>query len=188
MKVIDDQWVCYTLLVPYVPAEFATAWHPTEPTGPFATLNRGAFDTAADAIRWGREHLRGTPYSVRRETIPRKLTLADVTVELRAEEEHVPVRGNAMASDDELDKQVEDEILDRLARGERWAWCCIIAEARWGDHVGYASLGCCSYADEADLKQPGGYYEGMVEEALDGLNAKVAATYAEIEPLLTEES
>jgi len=57
----------WTVIIPFVPSEFATEWHPTESTGQFAVLSRGAFYTEADAIRWAREHLRGTPYSLRKE-------------------------------------------------------------------------------------------------------------------------
>ena len=53
----------WTLLVPYV-ERGATQWHPTEKTGPFAVLNRGAFSSAAKAHEWAREHLGGAPYSV----------------------------------------------------------------------------------------------------------------------------
>ncbi len=56
----------YSVIVSAVPAEFATEWHPTERTGPFATLVRGAFATEADAIRWARERLNGTPYRIER--------------------------------------------------------------------------------------------------------------------------
>lgn len=55
----------FTILVPFVPHEFRTEWHPTEDVGPFAVLNRGAFGTIGEAITWAREHLNGTPYSIR---------------------------------------------------------------------------------------------------------------------------
>jgi hypothetical protein len=55
----------WTVIVPSVPPEFATEWHPTERGGVFDPLNRGAFKTEADAIRWARERLNGTPYSLK---------------------------------------------------------------------------------------------------------------------------
>jgi len=55
----------YTIVVPYVPPPFRTEWHPDRPTGPFATLVRGAFKTEGEAIAWAREHLGGTPYSIK---------------------------------------------------------------------------------------------------------------------------
>ena len=55
----------YTIVVPFAPFQFATEWHPTEPTGPFATMVRGVFKTEAEAILWGKKHLNGTPYTVK---------------------------------------------------------------------------------------------------------------------------
>jgi len=42
-----------------------TEWHPTEATGPFSVLSRGAFRTVAEAHAWAKEHLDGFPYSLR---------------------------------------------------------------------------------------------------------------------------
>lgn len=55
----------FTVVIPWVPREFQTEFHPTEQTGPFSTLTRGAFGTYAEAITWGRHSLAGTPYGVR---------------------------------------------------------------------------------------------------------------------------
>lgn len=55
----------YSVLIPYV-ATGATQWHPTEPTGPFRTLSRGAFDTRKEAEDWADRHLNGKPYSVKK--------------------------------------------------------------------------------------------------------------------------
>jgi hypothetical protein len=86
---------------------------------------------------------------------------------LRADFDDIPVRGNAMASgDDAADKQYEDEILERLDRGDVWAWACVVVEARLPDLplVGRDSLGACCYKDEKDFKR-GGYYDDMCEQA-----------------------
>jgi hypothetical protein len=106
----------------------------------------------------------------------RTLTESDVEFELRCEPEDIPVRGNAMASgDDEADRELEDEILARLDRGDDWAWCTVIVRARWiapDGEVFYGEdvLGCCSYADEAEFKAPGGYFDDMRRTALAELN------------------
>jgi hypothetical protein len=55
----------FTLSVPHVPNHLATGWHPTDSTGPFAILQRGAFKTFEEALVWGRDHLGGMPYSVK---------------------------------------------------------------------------------------------------------------------------
>lgn len=56
----------YSVEIPWVSPAFATEWHPTEPTGPFSTLVRGFFPTPELAIRWAKQHLNGTPYTVKR--------------------------------------------------------------------------------------------------------------------------
>ena len=58
----------WTVIVPPVPVQYRTSWHPTERFGPFAVLSRGAFPTEAEAIEWGQKHLNGTPYTVRQVT------------------------------------------------------------------------------------------------------------------------
>lgn len=55
----------FTIVIPYVPAEFATMWHPTEDTGPFAKLTRGNFKTVGEAITWAQKKLNGTPYEIK---------------------------------------------------------------------------------------------------------------------------
>jgi exonuclease I len=54
----------FILKVPYVDPAYATKWHPTESTGPFAVLVRGAFVTQGEGIEWARKHLNGTPYTL----------------------------------------------------------------------------------------------------------------------------
>lgn len=96
------------------------------------------------------------------------------TIEIILHEGDVPVRGNAIASDDEAyDKEVEDEILARLEY-DLWAWCCVEVRAtieipEQGIKVsGSDYLGGCSYKNEADFRS-GGYFEDMVEEAVRAL-------------------
>ena len=55
----------YTVIVPWVPHQFQTEWHPTIDVGPFSTLQRGAFETVAEAIKWAQKNLNGTPYTIR---------------------------------------------------------------------------------------------------------------------------
>ena len=100
----------------------------------------------------------------------------EIEYELRVEFDDMPVRGNALASGDpKLDKEVEDEILDRLDKGDVWAWACVRVIAKFKDMdrpVGVAHLGGCSYKDEEDFKQ-GGYFEDMKGEALQDLLKKL---------------
>jgi hypothetical protein len=56
-----------TCIIPWEPdATKRTRWHPTEPTGPFATLSRGAFYATDAAHTWAKQHLgEGATYSLR---------------------------------------------------------------------------------------------------------------------------
>lgn len=65
MALIDVGQGYYTVIVPFVPREFRTEWHPPSDVGPFAVLSRGAFASVGDAIAWARVNLNGTPYSIR---------------------------------------------------------------------------------------------------------------------------
>jgi len=104
----------------------------------------------------------------------RKLRAKDVTFTLTAEQDDLPVRGNAMASgDDEVDKAYEDQILARLDHGDEWAWASVTVRAEWNGFVGEDHLGGCCYRDEADFTTPGGYYDDMKQEALRMLNEEV---------------
>jgi hypothetical protein len=79
-----------------------------------------------------------------------------ITFTVEAAEEDLPVRGNAVASGDpRFDRQVEDEILERLARGDYWAWCYVTVEARLEFagtvFIGSDTMGTCSYSDKASF-------------------------------------
>lgn len=91
-------------------------------------------------------------------------------VSFEALPETIRVRGNAMASgDDELDRQVEDEILSRLESGDIFAWFTAKVTARDGNNEATDYLGCCNYRDADDFRM-GGYYLDMVEECVRQLN------------------
>ena len=99
--------------------------------------------------------------------------------------EHCPVRGNALASGDAaLDREAEDAILARLDRDDLWGWCAVRVRATWTAPSGRAwhgdaYLGCCSYNDEADWREPGGYHEQMTIEATEALYEALRADVAE---------
>jgi hypothetical protein len=54
----------FTVRIPFVPAQHATEWHPTEAIGAFSTLTRGCFATVDAAIAWAKTKLNGTPYTI----------------------------------------------------------------------------------------------------------------------------
>lgn len=54
----------FTVVIPYAEG-IPSRYHPTDRTGPFSTLTRGAFQCVSDAYRWAHMHLNGAPYKVR---------------------------------------------------------------------------------------------------------------------------
>lgn len=110
----------------------------------------------------------------------RKLTPADVTFSISIEGDDTPIRGNALASGDDIeDRECEEQIKKRLNDGDLWAWCTVFVTARWRQHEAIETLGCRSYDDEKDFKK-GGYYDDMCETALDALNAEIEAEATEL--------
>ena len=108
----------------------------------------------------------------------RLLTREEVAISLKAAPEFVPIEGNASASgDDAFDQEVEGSILCRVEQGDVWAWAAVTVTVSWGPFSASDHLGCCSYADEEDFRQPGGYFDDMVDEALEELNKIVLNAY-----------
>ena len=108
--------------------------------------------------------------------------MPEVTYTLEIENEHIQVEGNASATDDdELDREIANEIIERLERGDLWAWCCVkVTAALVVDDLtfeGVDYLGGCSYADEDDFKR-GGYWESMKDQALDDLRVALRSAVA----------
>lgn len=113
----------------------------------------------------------------------RELTEADVVFSLEIEEDDIPVRGNFASGDDKADKELEDSIIKRLRNGDTWAWASVKVTATWKGWKGVDHLGACSYDDEADFKEPGGYYDDMKSEALADLNKSLSKCAEELTEL-----
>lgn len=97
----------------------------------------------------------------------------DVEWTVSVEQDPAPVRGNALASgDDDLDKKVENEILDRLSHGDVWAWASVIVTGRYKSLEESIHLGACSYEDEEDFRNDV-YFEDLQQEVLDSLNEQL---------------
>lgn len=102
-----------------------------------------------------------------------------VEVFFAPEEEDIGVRGNISASgDDALDKAVEDAIIDRLERGDLWAWfnahVTVTVSVDGVPFMGHANLGGCSYADRDDfMESAADYLTDLRDEALADLTANV---------------
>lgn len=90
-----------------------------------------------------------------------------VTYDVECEPMQEPVRGYFASGNDEQDRIDEEEILQRLDRGDTWAWCNVRvkATADSGD-VAYSDwLGACTYESEADYRASSGYFDDQCHEA-----------------------
>lgn len=102
----------------------------------------------------------------------KRIKRQDCTITVTAEQDHIPVRGNAMASgDDAVDSEVEDEIIERLNNGDVWAWALVTVTVEFESLKAAESVGGCSYENEEDFKKNGGY-DDMVDICLAELNKK----------------
>ena len=113
----------------------------------------------------------------------RRIIPEEVEFSLTVEEETlIPVRGNAMHSDDEgMDREYEDRILERLEVGDIWAWASVTVRASWGGFEGDDSVSGCNYKDEKDFRVPDGYFGDLVAEAFGQLLKKVEEAGWEVE-------
>ena len=100
----------------------------------------------------------------------------ELTIEIIANQDGSSVRGNAIASgDDDTDKRIEDEIIERLDRGDVWAWALVEVRVSKGGLTESDYLGGCSYRDEKGFKR-GGYYYDMIARCLETINAESKET------------
>ena len=102
-----------------------------------------------------------------------------VVYAIEADFDDIPIRGNAIVSGDEnFDREVEDELIERVNNGDVWAWASVkvIASIPGIELEGADYLGGCSYRDEEDFQQ-GGYYEDMKERALEDLEKQIHAVF-----------
>jgi hypoxanthine-guanine phosphoribosyltransferase len=92
-----------------------------------------------------------------------------ITYKLECLPEDLQIEGNCSAVDEETDREVAQWIRDQLDAGNDWAWCLakVTATLEVDGHtfVGVDYLGCCSYKNEADFREPGGYFDSMKQEA-----------------------
>jgi len=110
---------------------------------------------------------------------------SECTFSLSVEESDIPVRGNALSSgDDKEDERVENEIIARLDDGDAWAWADVTVVCYWNGFTGTDSLGGCCYTDEADFRQPGGYFDDMKVSAHQNMCHKIEDSYRRMLPLL----
>ena len=106
------------------------------------------------------------------------LTREEVGIHLTAEADQTAVLGNASASGvKRIDREIEQEIFERLNRGDVWAWADVTVTVSWGPFSAIDTFGGCNYENEEEFRQPGGYFDDMVDEALAKLNRKIMDYY-----------
>lgn len=102
----------------------------------------------------------------------------ELTPEDDAPENHFQVAMDN-EEDAELDRRMIDDIQRRLEWGDLWAFCTVCVSASWAspdtdeEFTGNDYLGGCSYRNEADFKQPGGYYQDMQKRAYEDLMEQI---------------
>lgn len=93
--------------------------------------------------------------------------MSKYTITIKAEQDDIPVRGNASAIDPQTDAETENSILEQLDAGNVWAWASVTVEVTLeSGQTGAAYLGCCSYESERDFVENSGYFDDLVREAL----------------------
>jgi len=116
----------------------------------------------------------------------RPLTEDEVQFTVKVEEEtDCPVKGSFASGDDDIDAQTEKEILDRLRRGDSYAWCCVIVEATWEGYRAFDSLGACCLSGETDVESTVKDH-CMRENALDCLNKNIQSILDNISKRVSE--
>lgn len=110
-----------------------------------------------------------------------ELTRDDVTIDMWAEpDDPREIDGSFSYPED------AELVKERLADGNEWAWVTVFVRATWspfinwydggqldGKYQGYDVLGAVSAEDREDFIKNGGYYEDMVDIAIDELNKEL---------------
>lgn len=97
-----------------------------------------------------------------------------VVIEVMAEPEDSDPADSFATGDDAADAEMVADIRRRANAGDVWAWCYVYVRVTFRGMVGTDSLGGCSYADEKEFRAEGGYFDSMVSECLDEINAELA--------------
>ena len=111
-----------------------------------------------------------------------RVTKADVTITLRAEEngigpeENYDIPGIKQSPRDA--KLFVDAVHDMIKKHGLWGWCQVTVTVRLGPLEGESHMGGCSYESEDDFIQSSGYYDDMVSDAIADLQNSIDATYA----------
>lgn len=72
------------------------------------------------------------------------------------------------------DPQAQAWVKDQLERGNDWAWCQVEIKAVYQGIEGLSGIGGCSYENKQAFIN-GGYYESLVQEAIEEIATKLEA-------------
>lgn len=104
----------------------------------------------------------------------KQLKLDDITWTIEALPEDSSVRGNVCASGDEdVDRQLENEVLEDINSGNEWAWCIVKVSGEWNNLKGVDYMGSCSYKSKQDFIENSGYYDDMRKAVLEEIQGKL---------------
>jgi hypothetical protein len=98
-----------------------------------------------------------------------------VRISLTCEPEDRTYKGEFENADGAPDREVEEWIAKELRSGNEWAWCSAHVVVHFGELKGEDWLGGCSYESKKDFMQPNGYYDSMIDEAVDALAKQIEA-------------
>ncbi len=107
------------------------------------------------------------------------LTASDVLIEILIEEEPEPIEKALSFKSTGADHSEYIEKVQNDNGYNPWLWCFVEVRATYKGLSGSAYLGGCTYEDEEGFKA-GGYYEQMVSEALEELNANIQNLVSEL--------
>lgn len=98
-----------------------------------------------------------------------KITKNDVRIRIEAEEELDSFSHAAK----ECAPGFEEAVKSMLKKSKRWGWCCVkvTVNLKNGPTLieGTSYLGHCSYSSRSDFIENSGYYDQMVDDAIEDL-------------------
>jgi hypothetical protein len=106
-----------------------------------------------------------------------------VTFTITTDPDEEGIRGSFCTDEPELDRKQEQDILDRVQRGDTDAWCGVIVTATYRGYTGRASIWGCSL-DKAYTATVVAEEHGMYDEALQALNDSIATALANLAPII----
>lgn len=121
------------------------------------------------------------PLDVAMEAVKRAEAKGALRYRLTIEPEWDGPEGHFSLGSDDYDREVIQAIRDDIESGNDWAWCTVrVGCTIPGYHAeGVDWLGGCSYKDEEDFCQEGGYYEDMKAESRAALISAIAEEIVE---------